>query len=118
MVPGADLAALIGKILDDRTLSTQPSSGSDTNKTVDRKLQPEVTWWRQFKYYCPSCGVNLNHPAKKCPKKKRMKNHDESVTWDKKESPRNKDRRDHLWQQWCEPVTMKVRKEKGEGEAR
>ena len=118
VVPGADLAALIGKILDDRTLSTQQSSGSDTNKTVDRKLQPEVTWWRQFKYYCPSCGVNLNHPAKKCPKKKRMKNHDESVTWDKKESPRNKDRRDHLWQQWCEPVTMKVRKEKGEGEAR
>ena len=118
VVPGSDLAALISKILDDRTQSTQQSSGSDSNKTVDRKLQPEVTWWQQFKFYCPSCGVNLNHGAKKCPKKKRMKNHDESVTWDKKETPQNKDRRDHLWQQWCEPVTMKVRKEKGEGEAR
>ena len=115
MVPGADLAALIDKIIDGRTLSTQQSSGSDTNKTVDRKLQPEVTWWRQFKFYCPSCGVNLNHGVKKCPKKKRIKNHDENVTWDKKETPRNNDRRDILWHQWCELVTMKVRKEKGEG---
>ena len=62
--------------------------------------------------------MNLNHGAKNCPKKKRMKTHDEKVTWDKKENPRNKERRDHLWLQWCEPVTMKVRKEKGEGEAR
>ena len=116
VAPGPDLAALISKILDDRTHSTQQTGGSDS--TVDRKLQPEISWWRQFKNYCPSCGVNLNHGAKNCPKKKRLKNHDEKVTWDKKESPRNKERRDHLWLQWCEPVTMKVRKEKGEGEAR
>ena len=45
VVPGPDLAALISKIPDDCTQSTQQSSGSDTNKTVDPKLQPEVTWW-------------------------------------------------------------------------
>ena len=98
VAPGPDLVALISKILDERTQSTQQSSGSDTNKTVDRKLQPKFTWWRQFKFYCPLCRVNLNHGAKKCPKKKRMKTHDEGVTWDKKETPRNKERRDYLWQ--------------------
>ena len=46
-----------------------------------------------------------------------MKTHDEKVTWDKKETPRNKERCDYLWQQWCDFVTMKVCKEKGEGEA-
>ena len=118
VAPGPDLAALVSKILDDRTQSTQQSSGSDTRKTMDRKLQPEVTWWQQFKFYCPSCGVNLKHGAKDCPKKKRMKIHNEKVTWDKKETPCNKEQRDHLCLQWCESVTMKVCKEKGEGEAR
>ena len=118
VAPGPDLAALVSQLLDDRTRSTKKSSGSDTRKTVDqRKLQPNVTWWRQFKFYCPLCGVNLNHGTKDCPQKKRMKTHDEKVTWDKKETPRNKERCDYLWQQWCDFVTMKVCKEKGEGEA-
>ena len=47
-----------------------------------------------------------------------MKTHDEKVTWDKKETPHNKECRDHLWQQWCEPVTKKVCKKKSEGEVR
>ena len=64
------------------------------------------------------CGVNLNHGSKGCPKKKRAKNHDQNMTWDKKETPRNKERRDHLWKQWCGPITMKVHKDCGEGEVR
>ena len=95
VAPGPDLAALVSQLLNYCTRSTKGTSGSD--RTVDpRKLQPNVTWLRQFKFYCPSCGVNLNHGSKNCPKKKRMKSYDEKVTWDKKETPRNKERRDHL----------------------
>ena len=104
VAPGPDLTAYISQLIDDRTQgnnnSSEGSSGSNTNQNVDpRKLRPAVIWWRQFKFYCPSCGVNLNHGAKNCPEKKRMKSHDETVTWDKKETPRNKDRCDHLWKQ-------------------
>ena len=119
VAPGLDLAALVSQLLDNHTRSTKGSSGSDINQNVDpRKLRPKVTWWRQFKLYCYLCGVNLNHGSEGCHKKKRMKSHDENVTWDKKETLRNKERRDHLWKQCCEPVTMKICKDCGEGEVR
>ena len=47
-----------------------------------------------------------------------MKTHDESVTWDKKETPHNKDHRDRLWMLWCELMTMKVHKDYEKGEVR
>ena len=84
IAPGPDLAAYISQLLDERTLSnnsSKGSSGGDTNKKVDAKKQrAEITWWRQFKYYCPSCGVKLHHGAKKYPQRKQMKNHNETIT--------------------------------------
>ena len=122
VAPGPDLAAYIRQLLDERAAnssSIKVSSGGDMNRNVDtKKEQVEITWWRQFKYYCPSCCVNLYHGAKKCPCRKHMKGHNESVTQEKKESPRNKERRDRLWIQWCEPITLKVHKEHEEGEVR
>ena len=57
---GPDLVASVSQLLDDRTRSTKESSGSDTNQIVDpRKLQPDATWWRQFKFYYHLCRVNL-----------------------------------------------------------
>ena len=121
---GPDLAAYISQLLDKCTQGTDSSSsgssGGDTNKNVDPKKQRvEIIWGRQFKYYCHSCGVNLHHGSKnskKCPKQTQMKNHDESVTWHKKETPRNKDRCDRLWMQWCEPIMLKVHKDCDDGE--
>ena len=95
VAPGSALAC--GQILDERLLTNASSNSSettsgDTNKNVDtKKEQVAVTWWRQFKYYCPSCGVNLHHGAKKCPTQKQMKGYNKNVTWEKKESPRNKE---------------------------
>ena len=85
VAPGPDLAAYIAQLLDERTASNNSSSkGSsvgDTNRNVDtKKERVEITWWRQFKYYCQSCGVNLNHGAKKCPQWKQMKGHNENTT--------------------------------------
>ena len=96
VAPGQDLAAYIEQILDERAASSNSSKGTsgDTNRNVDiKKERVEITWWRQFKYYCPSCGVNLHHGAKKCLHRKQMKRHNESVTW-KKESPCNKEHLD------------------------
>ena len=60
VAPGPDLATLVSQLLDDCTRSTKESSGSDTNQIVDpRKLQPDATWWRQFKFYYHLCRVNL-----------------------------------------------------------
>ena len=102
VAPGQDLAAYIRQFLDESTAnnncSNKRSSGGDTNRNVDtKKERVEITWWRQFKYYCPSCGVNLHYGARKCPRQKRMKGHDDNITWEKKETPRNKERFDRLW---------------------
>ena len=88
IAPGMDLAAYISRLVDKRTQASSSNkrtsrgtSGGDENQKGDpRKLNPKVTWWRQFKHYCPSCGVNLNHGAKDCPKMKRTKSHDKKVT--------------------------------------
>lgn len=36
-----------------------------------------------------------------------MKGHSKSVASEKKESPRNKERLDRLWMQWCKLIILK-----------
>ena len=103
IAPGPDLTAYIGRLLDKRTQSnsSKRSSGGDMNQNVDPKKQRvEITWWRKFKYYGPSYGINLHNSTKKYPKRKRIKTHD------------------RLWMQWCELITLEIHKDCGEGEVR
>ena len=122
VTPGPELSVLIGQILDQRegregsnsSRNTGGNNGGDTSRD-------KITWWRQFKHYCPTCGVNLTHGGKKCKSRNKKKDHDKTTTWDKKESPHNSnpkiEQRDRLWMQWCELIILKVHKEKGEGES-
>ena len=101
VTPGTDLAGYIGQILDERESSNSSrTTGGDKSRDT-KKDDNKITWWRQFKYYCPTCGVNLTHSGKKCKSRNKKKDHDESETWDKKESPRNPSpkikQRDRLW---------------------
>lgn len=66
IAPGVDLVAYISQLVDESTQasssskgsSSKGSSGGDTTQNVDtQKQRAGVTWWRQFKYYCCSCGV-------------------------------------------------------------
>ena len=121
-VTPAELSVLISQALDQRegrdgSNSSRNTGGNNGGNTT----RDTITWWRQFKYYCGTCGVNLTHGGKKCKSRNKKKEHDETATWDKKESPRTNpkvERRDRLWMQWCEPITLKVHKEKGKGESR
>ena len=126
VAPGPDLSVLIGQILDQQegsnsSRNTGGNTGGDTSRDT-RRDNNKITVWRQFKHYCSTCGVNLTHGGKKCKSRNKKKDHDENATWDKKESPRNPnpkiERRDRLWMQWCESITLKVHKKKGEGESR
>ena len=103
VTPGSYLAGYTGQFLDERENSNSSrATGGDTSQDT-KKDNNKVTWWRQFKYYCPTCGVNLTHGANKRKSRNKKKDHDESATWDKKESPRNPipkiERQHRLWMQ-------------------
>ena len=116
--PGPDMMSYIGQLIKDGIASaTDEKTPNGTKTTTPKKKAPyeEPTWWRQFNKYCATCGVNLQHISKDC-KRQRHKDHDETATWADKKGGQTK--RDHLWMQWCEPITHKVFKERGAGEYR
>ena len=118
VAPGSELAVYIGQLLNKRENShSSRATDGDTNRDT-KKSSDEITWWRQYKFYCAACGVNLTYGSKKCKSRNQQKDHDKGATWEKKESPRNgnKECHDHLWMQWCQLITQKVHKECGEGD--
>ena len=66
VAPGPDLAGYIGKILDERENNNSSRATGGYTSRDTKKDNDKITWWRQFKFYCPACGVNLTHGAKKC----------------------------------------------------
>ena len=78
VTPGPKLAEYIEQVIVDKMLSQASSSkmtSGDNNSIVPKKECKEIIWWRQFKYYFPSCGVNLTHGAKKSLSRKFKESH-------------------------------------------
>eukprot|EP00536_Pseudo-nitzschia_multiseries_P016724 jgi/Psemu1/47478/gm1.47478_g len=75
---------------------------ADTNRTTGPvTCQPMLLEWKQYKYYCHSCGVNLTHDGRSCYKRRNKANHQEGATFDNQMggATRNTDR----WLQWNSP---------------
>eukprot|EP00536_Pseudo-nitzschia_multiseries_P001323 jgi/Psemu1/3059/gm1.3059_g len=76
------------------------ADASRTNSRPDTR-QPILQEWKQYKYYCHSCGVNLTHGGRSCYKQRNRADHQEGATFDNQmgEATRNTDR----WLKWNGP---------------
>eukprot|EP00536_Pseudo-nitzschia_multiseries_P014584 jgi/Psemu1/39277/gm1.39277_g len=56
---------------------------ADANRTNGPgACQPTLREWKQYKYYCHSCGVNLTHDGRSCYKRRNKADHQEGATFD------------------------------------
>uniref|UniRef100_A0A7S4ASS5 Uncharacterized protein n=1 Tax=Pseudo-nitzschia australis TaxID=44445 RepID=A0A7S4ASS5_9STRA len=71
--------------------------------------------WRQWKYWCYSCGTNLSHNSQDCHRTKiQLPDHQRYKSIATKENPQGgNSRKDHLWLKWCDPGTYEPRDTKG-----
>ena len=80
----------------------------EANTPRDRGSKPKVgdktDSLRQWKFFCHTHGVNLTHSSGDCPRPNEGHNKEAN-----KCSPLGgNENRNHLWMQWCEPVTHKA----------
>eukprot|EP00536_Pseudo-nitzschia_multiseries_P013180 jgi/Psemu1/34287/gm1.34287_g len=70
-----------------------------TTKPETRQLTRQE--WKQYKYYCHSCGVNLTHDGRNCYRRSNGAGHQEGATYDNQMggATRNNER----WLQWNGP---------------
>ena len=71
--------------------------------------------WRQWKYWCYSCGTNLSHNSIDCHRTKIQRpDHDRLKSIATKDNPQGgNSKKDHLWMKWCDPGTYEPRSTKG-----
>ena len=71
--------------------------------------------WRQWKYWCYSCGTNLSHNSNECHRtKNQLPDHDRFKATATKDNPQGgNSKKDHLWLKWCDPGTYEPRSTKG-----
>ena len=96
----ADIVRLI------QSVNQEANKPRDRDKPRDRGLNTRTNTntntWRQWKYFCHTHGVNLNHASGDCPRPN--EGHKKEAT---KCSPLGgNERRNHLWMKWCDPVTL------------
>eukprot|EP00536_Pseudo-nitzschia_multiseries_P014588 jgi/Psemu1/39306/gm1.39306_g len=75
---------------------------ADASRTTRQDTrQPTRQEWKQYKYYCHSCGVNLTHDGRSCYRRNNRAGHQEGATYDNQMggATRNNDR----WLQWNGP---------------
>ncbi len=70
--------------------------------------------WRQWKYWCYTCGVNLKHNTNDCDRNRKLANHYTSPSATKANPQGGNTSRDDLWLQWCHPVTNAPQPTKGD----
>eukprot|EP00536_Pseudo-nitzschia_multiseries_P003829 jgi/Psemu1/8629/gm1.8629_g len=65
------------------------------------EARPTNCEWKQYKYYCHSCGVNLSHNGRECFNRQNRAAHQEGATFDNQmgRANRNTDR----WMKWNGP---------------
>ena len=71
--------------------------------------------WRQWKYWCYSCGTNLSHNSMDCHRTKIQRpDHDRYKSLATKDNPLGgNSKKDHLWMKWCNPGTYEPCDTKG-----
>mmetsp|Transcript_13257 Transcript_13257/g.27807 ORF Transcript_13257/g.27807 Transcript_13257/m.27807 type:complete len:82 (-) Transcript_13257:50-295(-) len=72
--------------------------------------------WRQWKYWCYTCGVNLKHNFDGCTQRRKDSNYYAFPTATKDIPQGGNNTRDELWIQWCNPVTYRPHPTKGGSE--
>ena len=82
------------------------SVNNETNKNKKRHTPRDhgtkTNTWRQWKHFCHTHGVNLNHASGDCPRPN--EGHKNEAT---KCSPcGGNEKRNHLWMKWCDPVSL------------
>eukprot|EP00536_Pseudo-nitzschia_multiseries_P016932 jgi/Psemu1/48510/gm1.48510_g len=75
---------------------------ADASRTTRQDTrQPTRQEWKQYKYYCHSCGVNLTHDGRSCYRRSNRAGHQEGATYNNQMggATRNNDR----WLRWNGP---------------
>jgi len=88
--------------------SHSSNQNSNTNCTRRGTIRGDPNGpWRQWKYWCYSCGTNLNHSSMDCHRtKKQHQNHNQYKSTATKDNPQGgNSNKDHLWMKWCDPGT-------------
>ena len=83
------------------TSSTTAAQNGTSQQTGNRGRSETNPGWRQWKYWCHTCGCNLHHNSDACPPKKQRPGHVASATKDNPQGGNAK--KDRLWMLWCHP---------------
>jgi len=70
--------------------------------------------WRQWRSWCYTCGVNLNHSTSGCRKFLKAPGHDTHTEATKDDPQGGNTTKNHLWMKWCHSITNKAQDSKGE----
>ena len=82
------------------TATPTAKPNSSTNGWQTRRNRGEKTW-RQYKHYCWSCVVNLNHDSAGCFATKQLSGHQPDATFENKKGGSEKN--EHRWMWWNSP---------------
>ena len=91
----ADIVRLIQSV-------NKETNNKNTKRHKPRDQGTKTNTWRQWKHFCHTHGVNLNHASGDCPRPN--EGHKNEAT---KCSPcGGNEKRNHLWMKWCDPVSL------------
>ena len=89
----------------DASNGTAAGTGTGT-PAVQTFRNPRHTEWKQWKYNCYSCGVNLNHDTRNHPKSRpKLPDHDDHLDATFQDQQGGNAKKNHLWLKWYNPTT-------------
>ena len=92
----ADIVRLI------QSVNKETNNKKPRHTPRDHGSNAKTNTWRQWKFFCHTHGVNLNHASGDCPRPN--DGHNKEAT---KCSPcGGNEKRNHLWMKWCDPVLL------------
>ena len=98
----ADMVRLIRSVnKEENGNGHKPRDRKPRDHSTRTQTTPNTNTWRQWKFFCHTHGVNLNHASGDCPRPN--EGHKKEAT---KCSPcSGNEKRNHLWMKWCDPVS-------------
>ena len=96
-----------------KELKINAATPTQTNNRTTPGRSDETRVWRQWNFWCWSCGTNLTHNSGECSPDRHnyRRGHKKSAT---KSNPDGGNvRRNHLWGKWCHPIDHKVHDNRG-----
>lgn len=98
-----DIKQLFATLMREEISKALPQTTNEVTPPQSRGRTPRAGW-DQWKFWCYTHGVNLNHTSANCHKPR--PGHKQEATKDNPMGANTK--RDHLWMKYCNPITFKI----------